>query len=206
MFNNNLLWNKSPYLLLIPFLILYHGIKTGKNFYQTSGFFILYVLIYFHRNPNRKFNYSKNIIVSPAEGKIQKIFELNDFKIISIFLNIFDVHVQYSPYYGKITNILYKKGTFHPAYMFKKSSLNERQTIKINTKYGNIYVTQIAGLVAKNILKFVNKNDIISRGERLGMIRFGSRVDIAIPKNNTSILVKEKQRTIAGKTQLAKWI
>ena len=55
-------------------------------------------------------------------------------------------------------------------------------------------------------MKFVNKNDIISRGERLGMIRFGSRVDIAIPKNNTSILVKEKQRTIAGKTQLAKWI
>ena len=78
--------------------------------------------------------------------------------------------------------------------------------MRINTKYGNIYVTQIAGLVAKNILKFVNKNDIISRGERLGMIRFGSRVDIAIPKNNTSILVKEKQRTIAGKTQLAKWI
>ena len=186
--------------------------------YSLSTFFGLLSLVltiwvyYFFRDPERISIDNDNYLVSPADGLILDVSEIagpkelnlenKNFKKISIFMNVFDCHVNRSPCSGKISEILYKPGKFLNASLDKASEDNERNYYKITNNNGeNIIVVQIAGLIARRIVCEVSKDQEINQGSKIGMIRFGSRVDIYF--ENYSPIVKVNQRTIAGETLLA---
>ncbi len=168
---------------------------------------------YFFRDPERISINDENYLVSPADGLVLDVSEMDGpkelgledkkFKKVSIFMNVFDCHVNRSPCSGKITEIIYKPGKFLNASLDKASEDNERNYFKITNKNGeNIIVVQIAGLIARRIVCEAIENQEIDQGSRIGMIRFGSRVDIYF--ENYEPLIKLNQKTIAGETLLAK--
>ena len=168
---------------------------------------------YFFRDPDRIVIDNDNYLISPADGEIIKVEEVDGpselglenkkFKKISIFMNVFDCHVNRTPCSGKIEEILYKPGKFLNASLDKASEDNERNYYKIKDIHNNdIIVVQIAGLVARRIVCESNKDQEIKQGDRIGMIRFGSRADVYY--ENYEPLVKIGQTSIAGETLLAK--
>ena len=168
---------------------------------------------YFFRDPERISIQDDNYLVSPADGVVLQILDTSGpkelglenrkFKKISIFMNVFDCHVNRSPCAGKISDILYKPGKFINASFDKASEDNERNYYKIkNNQNEDIVVVQIAGLVARRIVIEVNKDEELEQGKRIGMIRFGSRADVYFENYNP--LVKVDQKTIAGETLIAK--
>lgn len=157
---------------------------------------ILFMVVFF-RDPERKVEISDMYMVSPADGTI---IDIEDRKIC-IFMFFQNVHVNRAPISGKIKEITYKKGGYLPAYR-KDSERNERNEFIIHSKYGDVRVTQIAGTVARRIVSYSQVNDIVEQGQRIGMIRFGSRVDVTIPPD-FEIIVKKGERVLAGKTIIA---
>ena len=168
---------------------------------------------YFFRDPERVSIEDENYLVSPADGLVLKVedsdgpkelnLENKKFKKISIFMNVFDCHVNRTPCSGKVTEILYKPGKFFNASLDKASEDNERNYYKISNSSGeDVIVVQIAGLIARRIVSETSENKELKQGERIGMIRFGSRVDVFFENYNP--LVKVNQKTIAGETLLAK--
>jgi len=187
--------------------------------YNFSGFLGLVGLVltiwvyYFFRDPERVIIEDDNYLVSPADGEVIKVEEVDGpkelglenkkFNKISIFMNVFDCHVNRTPCKGKIEEILYKPGKFLNASLDKASEDNERNYYKIKDVHGNdIVVVQIAGLIARRIVCESNKDQNLSQGERIGMIRFGSRADVYY--ENYQPLVKIGQLAISGETLLAK--
>lgn len=168
--------------------------------------------IAFFRDPERVTPQHPSLIVAPADGRIIKIEkvvppeELNITKQmlkISIFMNVFNVHVNRSPCAGKIHKIIYTAGKFINASLDKASEDNERQSFFLTTDNGDeIVFTQIAGLVARRIVKFIDEGTEVLGGEKVGLIKFGSRVDVYLPSHVTPF-VAEGQTTIAGETILA---
>lgn len=168
---------------------------------------------YFFRDPVRHTPTREGLVISPADGVVQMITEavppsevempIEALTRISIFMNVFDVHVNRSPVDGQISGLGYRSGAFLNASLDKASEDNERQTIKIRTADGvEIVSVQIAGLIARRILCWVEREQPIRAGERFGMIRFGSRVDVYLPKG-VSPLVVVGQKAVAGETILA---
>jgi len=168
---------------------------------------------YFFRDPERTIINDDNYLVSPADGVISDIketkgpvelgLENKTFLRVSIFMNVFDCHVNRSPSKGKIEDIFYKPGKFLNASLDKASDENERNYFKINdnkTEDG-LVVVQIAGLIARRIVSQTQKNQDINQGDRIGMIRFGSRVDLYF--NKRKIMVKIGQNVIAGESLIA---
>ena len=168
---------------------------------------------YFFRDPERISINDENYLTSPADGEILMVHEVNGprelglenkkFTKISIFMNIFDCHVNRTPCEGKISEILYKPGKFLNASLDKASEDNERNYYKIMNNQGEeVIVVQIAGLIARRIVCESTRDQQLQQGERIGMIRFGSRADVYF--ENYEALVKVGQKTIAGETLLAK--
>ena len=168
---------------------------------------------YFFRDPERYSINDENYLTSPADGIVLQVLETSGpkelglenkkFKKISIFMNVFDCHVNRSPCSGKITEIIYKAGKFFNASLDKASEHNERNYYKIkNTNSEDIIVVQIAGLVARRIVVETSVDEDIKQGSRIGMIRFGSRADLYF--ENYDPLVKVNQKMIAGETLIAK--
>ena len=168
---------------------------------------------YFFRDPERISINDDNYLVSPADGLIIKVEEstgpkeLNlsekKFTKVSIFMNVFDCHVNRTPCAGKVSQILYKPGKFVNASLDKASEDNERNYYKITNKNGeDIIVVQIAGLIARRIVCETLENDDLNQGDRIGMIRFGSRADLYF--ENYKPLVKLEQRAVAGETLIAR--
>lgn len=168
---------------------------------------------YFFRMPDRVTPSHKDWIVSPADGKIVLIQETippADFNMgndplwrVSVFLNVFDVHVNYMPLGGKITKVLYHPGQFVNASLDKASDLNERNSVVIETEDSKkIGVVQIAGLIARRIRCDVTEGQAVHKGDVFGLIRFGSRVDVYLPQG-VSPLVEVGQRMIGGETLIA---
>ena len=187
--------------------------------YFVSGFLSFISLLitiwvyYFFRDPERNPINDENYLVSPADGTVLDVSEVNGpkelglenrkFKKISIFMNVFDCHVNRSPCSGIISEILYKPGKFFNASLDKASEENERNYFSIKSSNGeDIIVVQIAGLIARRIVTEVDKNEQLSQGSKIGMIRFGSRAEIYFENYNS--LVKVNQKTIAGETLLAR--
>jgi len=184
-----------------------------SNFLGLIGLLLTIWVYYFFRDPDRIIINDDNYLVSPADGEIIKVEEVDGpkelnletkkFKKISIFMNVFDCHVNRIPCSGKIDEILYKPGKFFNASLDKASEDNERNYYKIKDLHNNdIIVVQIAGLVARRIVCESNKDQDLKQGDRIGMIRFGSRADIYY--ENYETLVKIGQTAIAGETLLAK--
>ena len=168
---------------------------------------------YFFRDPERTSIGDDNYLTSPADGVVLQVMDTNgpkelglenkQMKKISIFMDVFDCHVNRSPCSGVISEILYKPGKFLNASLDKASEDNERNYYKIkNSEEQDIIVVQIAGLVARRIVTEVSKDELVEQGSRIGMIRFGSRADMYF--ENYTPLVKIDQKTIAGETLIAK--
>ena len=183
-----------------------------NSFLGTIAIIINVWVYYFFRDPDRVIIDDENYLVSPADGEVIKVEktdgpkELNlqdkKFNKISIFMNVFDCHVNRTPCAGKIEEIFYKPGKFVNASLDKASEDNERNYYKIKDNFDNdIVVVQIAGLIARRIVCETNKDQTLAQGERIGMIRFGSRVDIYYENYNP--LVKIGQKSISGETLLA---
>ena len=184
-----------------------------SNFLGLIGSVLTIWVYYFFRDPDRVIIDDNNYLVSPADGEIIKVEEVDGpkelglenkkFNKISVFMNVFDCHVNRTPCAGKIEEILYKPGTFVNASLDKASEDNERNYFKIkDTDNNDIIVVQIAGLVARRIVCESNKDQELKQGDRIGMIRFGSRADVYY--ENYQPLVKVGQKAISGETLLAK--
>ena len=202
------------YKFLIISLIITLIILSKSSFFGFIFIFITIWVYYFFRDPERVIIEDQNYLVSPADGRISSISEVKgpielgldnkQFIKVSIFMNVFDCHVNRSPINGEIEEIFYKPGKFLNASLDKASEENERNYFNIKNKdtNENIVVVQIAGLIARRIVTQVQKTQKVKQGERLGMIRFGSRVDIYFSQRN--LLVKIGQNVIAGESIIAR--
>jgi len=168
---------------------------------------------YFFRDPERVTPEGASLVIAPADGRVSAIAEVvppseldlprEAFTRVSIFMNVFDVHINRAPIAARITKLTYVPGLFLNADLDKASLDNERQALTLELPSGRqIGVVQIAGLIARRIVKFVNEGDNLMAGQRFGLIRFGSRVDVYLPKD-VAIKVCVGQRSVAGETVLA---
>jgi phosphatidylserine decarboxylase len=170
---------------------------------------ITFFIIWFFRNPQRDFVPEEKVVISPADGKVIKVEDIEmkstisgNFKKISIFMNVFNVHVNRIPYEGKIEIINYHQGKFFSANLDKASLDNERNEVMIRTDDGRpIWVVQIAGLIARRIVCWAGVGTSVKKGERFGLIRFGSRVDVYLPADFRAT-VKTGDKVKAGQSPL----
>ena len=177
------------------------------------GFMLTIFTLWFFRDPERNTPQDSNLIISSADGKVCLIdeayppeelpIEPQKMKRICVFMNVFNVHVNRSPVQGNVDHIVYKEGKFLNASLDKASDKNERNSLVLNTQNGTkIIVVQIAGLIARRILGFISLNHNLDQGERFGLIRFGSRVDIYMPID-AILKCKVGDKVTAGESVLA---
>jgi len=193
-------------LLLIGISINYltnDSLNWIKYFNYFSLSFLLFTL-YFFRNPKRKPIGTSKQMVSPADGKVIQIINVDDPEIgnakqISIFLSIFNVHSQYVPIDSNVISSNYFPGKYLLAFNHKTSNQNEQSVTLFKNEDNNKYkIKQIAGFIARRILNYMNPNQFVIKGQRLGFIRFGSRVEIIVPRNNFDVIVKEGDKLKAN--------
>ena len=191
--------------LIILFLLVIFFYFIYKPLFVVS-LIILIFTCYFFRDPERVVPLGEDILISPADGLITNISETKDGKKkytkVSIFLSVFNVHIQRIPISGEIVKIDYFEGKFINATLDKASEENERLKLTIKSKANLIHVTQIAGLIARRIICNVKLKDNTNQGDRYGIIKFGSRVDIEFP-DNFDLLVSVGQQCIGGETIIA---
>jgi len=184
-----------------------------SKFFGIISLIITIWVYYFFRDPERFPLNDDNYLLSPADGVISQITEVigphelglenKKYTRVSIFMNVFDCHVNRVPSSGKITKIFYKPGEYLNASLDKASDKNERNYVKmINKNRDELILVQIAGLIARRIVCDIKENDEFAQGDRFGMIRFGSRIDIYF--ENYQLMVNTNQKTIAGETIIAK--
>lgn len=205
-------WKFVLPLLLLSVIFLF--------FWKIGSLFLLgltSLILFFFRDPERKVPEGENLILSPADGKVIDISEVGEenflrcrVMVVRIFMSIFDVHVQRSPVKGKVEWIKYNSGKFMAAYTEKASRENESNLIGIqtinqpNSKEKRILVKQIAGSIARRIRCWCKEGDNLLTGQRIGMIRFGSRVDVYLPQA-VEIKAKKGDRVVGGETLLGKF-
>lgn len=185
-----------------------------SSFFGFLGFLLTGWCLYFFRDPKRVIPQDANLILGPADGKVvftgqvipPKELGLGEESVyrISVFLNVFNVHINRTPIAGKIERIIYYPGKFFNASLDKASEHNERNAVIIETNQGlKIGVVQIAGLIARRIVSFISQGEDVKAGQRFGLIRFGSRTDIYLPKGILPSVI-EGQIVIGGETILAR--
>ena len=205
--------HKEGYKFLAISIIITFIVWLFSNFLTFIMLLITVWVYYFFRDPDRVIINDNSYLVSPADGLVTDISEINGpeelglennkYTRISIFMNVFNCHVNRTPIEGKVEEIFYKPGKFFNASLDKASKENERNYYKIlSTKGEEIIIVQIAGLIARRIVCEVSKDQNLKQGDRIGMIRFGSRVDIFF--KNKKILTKSGQNVVAGESLLAK--
>lgn len=201
-------YNTVGIIAVVVFIIFAIAILINNNTVKYSlfiiGTFFLLFTLYFFRDPNRTAPNEKNILVSPADGKVLVIKKVEPDRYlegtctqVSIFMSPLNVHVNRIPINGKVEYFKYIEGEFLTAFNDKADEKNERTEIGILSDYGKVLFTQVAGFVARRIVCNLKIGDDVKAGERFGMIKFGSRVDIILPENH-EIIVKEGQTVSAG--------
>ena len=204
--------HNEGYKFMVIFVIATIILYLINSYLGLAGIILTIWCYYFFRDPERVSIKNDNYLTSPADGVVLQVLktegpkelglENRKFTKISIFMNVFDCHVNRSPCSGKVSEILYKPGKFINASLDKASEDNERNYYKILSSLGEeIIVVQIAGLIARRIVTETVKDENLEQGSRIGMIRFGSRADIYFENYNP--LVKVNQKTVAGETLLA---
>ena len=205
--------HKEGYRFLVIAGIITFILLLISNFFGLISFILTIWVYYFFRDPERFSINDENYLLAPADGVVTQIIEINGpseiglenkkFTRISIFMNVFNCHVNRLPSSGKIDKIYYKPGKYLNASLDKASDENERNYVKmINANGDELVLVQIAGLIARRIVCETNENDQVKQGDKFGIIRFGSRVDLYF--QNYKILVKENQKMISGETLIAK--
>lgn len=204
--------HKEGYRFVAIAIIITFILLLISKFLGFIGILLTIWVYYFFRDPDRVSIQNENFLVSPADGLISKISEVEGpvelnlenkkFTKVSIFMNVFNCHVNRSPVSAKVEEIFYKPGKFLNATLDKSSEENERNYYRLKTLDGEeVIIVQIAGLIARRIVCEVNESQEIEQGERIGMIRFGSRVDIYF--NNRKLLAREGQNVTAGESLIA---
>ena len=205
--------HNEGYKFIVIFIIATIILYFINGFLGFVGFVLSIWCYYFFRDPERFSINDDNYLTSPADGIVLQVLDTNGpqelglenkkFKKVSIFMNVFDCHVNRSPCSGKVSEIIYKEGKFFNASLDKASKDNERNYYKIKNSNGeDIVVVQIAGLIARRIVVETSVDEDVQQGSRIGMIRFGSRADLYF--ENYEPLVKVNQKMIAGETLIAK--
>ena len=205
--------HNEGYKFLVIFGLVTLVLYLINGFLGLIGLVLTVWVYYFFRDPDRISINDEDYLVSPADGVVLQVMETNGpkelnlenkkFTKVSIFMNVFDCHVNRLPCSGEIEDILYVAGKFLNASLDKASEDNERNYYKIKNSFGEeIVVVQIAGLVARRIVTETSKGEKLDQGSRIGMIRFGSRAELYF--ENYKPLVKVDQKTIAGETLIAK--
>lgn len=206
---------RDAYLFIVPFgtsglTFLLLGWLIGPGFFWGAGIllFLTAFVAFFFRDPEREVSADEKTIVSPADGLVVVVKPVDPQNaqsgtLISIFLSIFDVHVNRSPMAGTITSYDYKPGKFLVATKERASIENEQTIVTVENRHAKIVFKQIAGLIARRIVFWNKTGDRIKRGERIGYIKFGSRMDVILPPQ-VEVLVKKGQRAKGGVTILGK--
>jgi phosphatidylserine decarboxylase len=197
---------RDAYKFLLPAVMLgIAGVLLNLP-YAAALFFVLAAFIcFFFRNPDRKIPNESNLIVSPADGKVVRIAqETAGEQTISIFLSIFNVHVNRSPISGELEQLEYKRGEFKVAYDEEASLVNEQNILTIKGAGIQVIVRQIAGLIARRVICWKRPGTALQRGELFGLIRFGSRVDIVLP-DRVKILVKVGDHVQGGSSVIGEY-
>ena len=200
-----------PFILAGVVLILL-GVMGGWPWITVLGLLSAGFFAYFFRDPEREIPGEPGAIISPADGLVVQVDEVQESEFlkaparrVAIFMNVFDVHVNRSPVAGMVTSMRHRAGEYKAASRQDAASRNEQQALVLESDGGRrILVVQIAGLLARRIIPFVKPGQQLARGERLGMICFGSRVDLYLP-SEAEILVKVGDRVKAGSNVVAKW-
>jgi len=193
-----------------------------RNVIYVNSFLLIVVYIslllflfslYFFRDPQRETPEGKNILISPADGKIISIKDnilhpvsKEPSQMVSIFLSLLDVHINRIPIGGKISLIEYHKGKFLAAFNPKASELNEKYIFDINSKYGSIRVQQIAGIIARRLVCNLQLNDMAKAGKRFGLMKFSSRIDLIIPKKHFKLNTKIGEKVRGGETIIGEFL
>jgi phosphatidylserine decarboxylase len=201
-------------IAIIAIILISAGFLVSNNLLKSILIILPLIFLifsmYFFRDPDRTIPEDENIVVSPADGKILFIKNVYDNKYlnckakqISIFMSPLNVHVNRIPVDGKVEYVKYHKGAFVAAFDDKASAKNERCEFGINSRYGKVLFTQVAGFIARRIVYEIKEGDSVKKGERFGMIKFGSRVDVVVPENWTAA-VKKGEHVSAGESILFK--
>jgi phosphatidylserine decarboxylase len=201
-----------PFIGALVFIALFVGWFWQPVFWV--GLILAAWCVYFFRDPQRVTPIDPDLVISPADGRVAAIAiavaprELGlgeqSRRRVSIFMSMFDCHVNRSPLAGRVEKIAYTPGKFFNAELDKASEGNERNGVAMVTDHGPVAVVQIAGLVARRIVCFVHEGESVVAGQRIGLIRFGSRVDVYLPVG-ANVLVAEGQTAIAGETVIARF-
>ena len=205
--------HKEGYRFLAIAAVITFILLLISNFLGLASFILTIWVYYFFRDPERFPINDENYLLSPADGIISQIIETNGpseiglenkkYTRVSIFMNVFNCHVNRVPSSGKITQIFYKPGKYINASLDKASDENERNYVKmINSNGDELILVQVAGLIARRIVCEIKENDETTQGDRFGMIRFGSRVDLYF--ENYQLMIQQNQKTIGGETIIAR--
>ena len=205
---NTLLFHESPwifiYFTLVFGLIDYFFIPKRKYILVSVYFIVVFIIMYLYRVPFRVNNYPSRLMASPCDGRVLSVLKINDITThVAIYISLLDSHIQWCPVDGVVMSCTHKKGTFNPAYMFHKSRYNERvETIVYVPQIDDeIKIVQIAGQLARRIVNYKDRpNDKLERGELMGMIKFGSRVDMFIPHDKVDLLIGPGDTLLGNKT------
>jgi phosphatidylserine decarboxylase len=197
---------KDAFMFLVPLLAsaaasLWLGLTPAGVFLILLSAFVAF----FFRNPKREIPVDPRIIVSPADGRVVKIDRVGNITKLSIFLSVLDVHVNRSPIAGRIEAIDYRRGKFQAAFNHAASVENERNIIMISQGDIKLVFTQIAGLIARRIVCWKKVGDLVEKGELVGLIRFGSRVDVLFPAG-TEVTVEKGARVRGGSSVIGRML
>ncbi len=191
--------------VIFPLLIALGFLYFGFWFIASVFMLLTAFMVFFFRDPKRTVPTASGIIVSAADGKVTRIEENDDGKLVSVFLSPLDVHINRAPIAGKIVEIEYVSGKKVPATRNDASFVNERNSIKIVGENMTVVCTQIAGIVARRIVCWSKSGDKLEIGQKYGLIKFSSRTDLLMPKN-VELFVKIGDRVVGGETIIAKLI
>ncbi len=201
-----------PFIAILAFLALFLGWLWAPLFW--IGLVVTLWCVYFFRDPPRVTPLGAGLVISPADGRISQVgpalpppeLELGPLPRlrISVFMNVFNCHINRAPVAGRVRRIAYKPGRFLNAELDKASEDNERNGLVIEGEHGAVGVVQIAGLVARRIVCFSRESETLSAGQRFGLIRFGSRLDVYLP-DGYAPMVAEGQIAVGGETVLARF-
>jgi phosphatidylserine decarboxylase len=195
---------KDAFPFLLPLLTLAAGaFALGWSVAGIVFTAMAIFVAFFFRNPKREIPMDPRIIVSPADGKVVKIEHVANVTKMSIFLSIFDVHVNRSPISGRIEAMDYKRGSFKAAFDHAASVENERNIIMVSQGNIKLVFTQIAGIVARRIVCWKKVGDVVEKGEPVGLIRFGSRVDVVFPAG-AEVTVETGTRVRGGSSPIGR--
>jgi len=191
-----------------PLLLGLGALPLGWDLLAGTLIFLGVFVFYFFRDPQRQAPADPDAIVAPGDGRVvvitEELFEGRPGRRISIFLSVWDVHVNRSPFAGTIRKVEYKPGQFYAAMRARASEENEQNIFTLETDRGTLVFKQIAGWIARRVVSWKVPGDAVATGERIGMIRFGSRMDVWLPME-AEIVTRRGQFVAAGSSVLARW-